>query len=185
MDRLVAFAVRRRFLMLALFLGMVVGGLVAFARLNIEAYPDPIQPRIEVITQPFGWSAEEVERYVTIPLETGLNGMQDLEDCRSISIFELSDIKCYFSWDSNYRWDRQEVLSRLQLVNLPNNLQSNLSPDNPIGEVFRYTVEAPGYDLTDAKAADPSVMKVRPVAVCHYRKAAGPVWWSADGWRGF
>jgi cobalt-zinc-cadmium resistance protein CzcA len=138
---------------------LAAGGLWAWKHLDIEAYPDPVQPRIEVITQPFGWSAEEVERYVTVPLESGLNGMQDLETCRSISIFELSDIKCYFSWDSEYRWDRQEVLTRLQQVNLPNNLQPGLSPDNPIGEIYRYTLSAPGYSLTDVKSAEDWILE--------------------------
>src|ERR1700682_3436393 len=88
---------------------ILAGGFWAFKDLDIEAYPDPVQPRVELITQPTGWSAEEVERYITIPLETGLNGMLGLELCRSISIFQLSDIKCYFGWETNYRWDQQEV----------------------------------------------------------------------------
>ena len=138
---------------------LAAGGIWAWKNLDIEAYPDPVQPRVEVITQPFGWSAEEVERYVTVPLETGLNGMQSLETCRSTSIFGLSDIKCYFSWDSEYRWDRQEVLTRLQLVNLPNNIQPALSPSNPIGEIYRYTVQAPNYPLTDVKAAEDWILE--------------------------
>jgi heavy metal efflux system protein len=97
---------------------IIAGGLWAFANLDIEAYPDPVPPRIEVITQPPGWSSEEVERLVTLPLETALSGMLGLDVCRSISIFELSDIKCYFDWDTNYRWDKEEVLDRLQLVSL-------------------------------------------------------------------
>jgi len=134
---------------------VIAGGLWAFANLDIEAYPDPVPPRIEVITQPPGWSSEEVERLVTLPLETALSGMLGLDVCRSISIFELSDIKCYFGWDTNYRWDKEEVLDRLQLVSLPNNLQPQLSPGNPIGEIFRYTLSAPpGYGLEQIKAAE-------------------------------
>jgi cobalt-zinc-cadmium resistance protein CzcA len=79
---------------------------------------------IEVITQPDGWSAEEVERYVTVPLEIGLAGMPGLEDIRSQSLFSLSDVKCYFSWATEYRDARQEVINRLQSVTLPNNLQA-------------------------------------------------------------
>ncbi|MHB1843466.1 MAG: efflux RND transporter permease subunit [Deltaproteobacteria bacterium] len=138
---------------------IVGGGFWAYQNLDIEAYPDPVPPRIEVITQPPGWSAEEVERYVTVPLETGLSGMLGLDVCRSISIFQLSDIKCYFKWDTDYRWDRQTVLDRLQLITLPNNIQPGLSPDNPIGEIYRYTLSAPGYDLTDVKAAEDWVLE--------------------------
>ncbi len=133
---------------------VVGGGIWAWQNLDIEAYPDPVQPRIEVITQPPGWSAEEVERYVTVPLETGLNGMVGLDLCRSISIFQLSDIKCYFDWDTDYYWDQQHVLDRLQLVTLPNGIQPGLSPDNPIGEIYRYTISAPGYGLDDVKSAE-------------------------------
>src|SRR5581483_11252910 len=78
---------------------------------------------------------------------------------RSISIFELSDIKCYFGWDTSYRWDQQEVLNRLELVSLPNGLQPQLSPGNPIGEIYRYTVSAPGYGLDDVKATQDWVLE--------------------------
>ncbi len=138
---------------------IVAGGLWAYQNLDIEAYPDPVPPRVEIITQPPGWSAEEVERYVTVPLETGLSGMLGLDVCRSISIFQLSDIKCYFKWDTDYRWDRQTLLDRLQLVTLPNGIQPGLSPDNPIGEIYRYVVKAPGYDLTDVKATEDWVLE--------------------------
>ena len=60
------------------------------AELDIEAYPNPVPPLVEIITQPDGWSAEEVERYVTIPLEIGLAGMPGLDHVRSQSLFGLS-----------------------------------------------------------------------------------------------
>jgi heavy metal efflux system protein len=74
MDRLVAFAVSRRFLMVGLFAAVIIGGLVAFQQLNIEAYPDPTPPMVDVVTQSPGLSAEEIERYITIPLEARLPG---------------------------------------------------------------------------------------------------------------
>ena len=66
-----------------------------------EAYPDPVQPRVEIITQPLGLSAEEVEKFATIPLEVGLAGIRNLEAMRTISLFGLSDVKLYFTWDSD------------------------------------------------------------------------------------
>ena len=81
---------------------IVALGLYSYKQLDIEAYPNPVPPMIEIITQPGGWSAEEVERYVTIPLENGLNGMIDLDHIRSQSLFGLSDVKCYFTWDVDY-----------------------------------------------------------------------------------
>ncbi len=68
MDRLVAVAVKRRFLMVGLFAAVFIGGLIAFQQLNIEAYPDPTPPMVDIVTQSAGLSAEEIERYITIPI---------------------------------------------------------------------------------------------------------------------
>ena len=67
---------------------------------------------VEVITQYPGWSAEEIERQITIPIEVVLNGMPGLTDIRSLSIFGLSDIKIYFDFGTEYFFDRQEVVNR-------------------------------------------------------------------------
>src|ERR1700674_3891295 len=117
---------------------LIVAGLAAFHRLPIEAYPNPVPPMVEIITQPDGWSAEETERYVTIPLEIGLSGMPGLDHIRSFSLFGLSDVKAYFKWTVEYTEARQEVINRLQFVQLPAGLTGQLSPWNAIGEVFRY-----------------------------------------------
>src|SRR5579859_4386282 len=101
-QRLVAFSLRMPFIVLSTVALIIVTGLFAYQRLDIEAYPNPVPPMIEIITQPNGWSAEEVERYVTIPLENGLNGMIDLDHIRSQSLFGLSDVKCYFTWNADY-----------------------------------------------------------------------------------
>jgi heavy metal efflux system protein len=134
-------------------------GFWAYAHLDIEAYPDPVPPRVETIVQPAGWAAEEVERYATVPLEVALNGMPGLDHIRSISVFGLSDIKCYFKWGTSYRDDRQEVLNRLVTVTLPNGLQPTLSPENAIGEIYRYTVGGPGYSLEDIKTAQDWILE--------------------------
>ena len=78
MSRLVAAALRFPGLVLAGALGLLGVGLYCYTQLDVEAYPNPVAPMIEVITQPQGLSAEEVERYVTIPLETGLAGMVEV-----------------------------------------------------------------------------------------------------------
>src|SRR3954453_9994272 len=98
--------------------GLLALGLYCYKQLDIEAYPNPVAPMIEIISQPDGWSAEEVERYVTIPLETGLNGMIDLDHIRSQSLFGLSDVKCYFNWNADYYTAQQRVLNRLQFIDL-------------------------------------------------------------------
>src|SRR5215471_6762381 len=134
--RLVELSLRYEFVVVLAALVLAGVGLWAYSILDIEAYPDPVSPRVETIVQPPGWAAEEVERYVTVPLEAALNGMPGLDHIRSISVFGLSDIKCYFEWDSSYKDDRQEVLNRIQTTSLPNNLSPVLSPENAIGEIF-------------------------------------------------
>ena len=85
-QRIVAAALRMPLMVLAAALLIVVVGLAAYKELDIEAYPNPVPPLVEVITQPPGWSAEETERYVTVPLEIGLSGMPGLEHIRSQSL---------------------------------------------------------------------------------------------------
>ncbi len=147
------------FIVVALAAGLLGAGLWCYSRLDIEAYPNPVAPMIEVITQPAGWSAEEVERYVTIPLENGLAGMIDLEHIRSQSLFGLSDVKCYFNWTPDYHTAQQRVLNRLQFIQLPPGLQPQLSPWSAIGEVFRYTLKGPGYSLAELKTAQDFVLE--------------------------
>ncbi len=115
-QRIVAAALRMPFIVFSCATLLIVLGLGAYAELDIEAYPNPCPPLVEVITQPPGWSAEETERYVTIPLEIGLSGMPGLEHIRSFSLFGLSDVKCYFTWATEYKDARQEVINRLQFI---------------------------------------------------------------------
>src|SRR5438874_4451173 len=132
-SKLIGAMLRQRLLVVALSVLLLVGGLYAFKALNIEAYPDPSPPTIEVIAQNPGWSAEEMERQITVPIETQLNGMPGLDHLRSISLFGLTDIKCYFKYDTDYNFDRQEVLNRLQMVQLPPSVQPQLSPTSAVG----------------------------------------------------
>src|SRR5271165_3019465 len=158
-QRIVAGALRMPVVAFAAAVLLIVLGLAAYRALDIEAYPNPVPPLVEVITQPNGWSAEEVERYVTIPLEIGLSGMPGLDHSRSQSIFGLSDVKCYFRWGNDYKDVRQEVINRIQFVTLPAGLQGQLSPWNAIGEVFRYRLVGKGYTLKDLKTAEDWIME--------------------------
>jgi heavy metal efflux system protein len=153
MGRLVAAALRLPGIVFAVALALAAVGIWSYSQLDVEAYPNPVPPMIEIITQPQGWSAEEVERYVTIPLETGLAGMIDLDHIRSQSLFGLSDVKCYFTWTPSYVDAQQRVLNRLQFINLPQGLQPQLSPWNAIGEIYRYVLRGPGYTLAELKTA--------------------------------
>ncbi|MEO6572881.1 MAG: efflux RND transporter permease subunit, partial [Polyangiaceae bacterium] len=147
------------FIILVLAGAVILGGLVAYHELDIEAYPNPVPPLVEVIAQPDGSSAEEVERYVTIPIELGLTGMPGIDHIRSSSLFGLSDVKCYFKWGTNYKDARQEVLNRLQSIKLPAGVEAGISPWNPVGEIFRYTVHGKGYDLSELKTAQDWILE--------------------------
>ena len=152
MRNLIASLLRYRPLMIVALVAWIVAGFILFLRLDIEAYPDPSPPLVEVITQNPSWSAEEMEQQVTVPVETALFGIPHLEEVRSISIFGLSDVKMYFSYGSDYYWDRQEVLNRLQLIQLPSGLSPQLSPWSPVGEIYRYQLYGPAYSLNELKA---------------------------------
>ena len=129
MDRLVSLAVDRRFLMVGLFVAVIIGGLVAFQQLNIEAYPDPVPPLVDIVTQSTGQSAVEIERYITIPLEIQIAGIPNVQAIRTISLFGLSDVKVQFTYDFTYTQAEQWVTNRLsQLGNLPNGAQPQISP---------------------------------------------------------
>jgi heavy metal efflux system protein len=152
MRGLVRTVLRYRVIALIGMAAWLAAGIWALVRLDIEAYPDPSPPLVEVITQNPSWSAEEMEQQVTVPIETALNGIPRLQYVRSISLFGLSDVKLYFDFDSEYFRDRQEVLNRLQTVTLPQNLQPQLSPWSAVGEIYRYQLKGEGYSLNEIKA---------------------------------
>jgi len=159
MGRLVDAVLRFPGLVLAFALGLLGVGLYCYTQLDVEAYPNPVAPMIELITQPQGLSAEEVERYVTIPLENGLAGMLDLEHVRSQSLFGLSDVKCYFNWNPSYVDAQQRVINRLQFIQLPSGVQPQLSPWNAIGEIYRYVLRGQGYSLAELKTAQDWILE--------------------------
>ncbi len=152
-------ALRERVIIIGLAVGLLLAGIYSFSQLDIEAYPDPVQPRVEIIAQPLGLSAEEVERLTTVPLEYGLSGMRNLQSIRSISLFGLSDVKCYFTWDSDYYWDRTETINRLAFISLPQGVTPAISPENPIGEIYRYIVESPDHNLLEQKEIEDWVLE--------------------------
>ena len=132
---------------------LVAAGLFSAWNLNVEAYPDPTPPLVEVITQNPGASPEEMERLIGIPIEIALNGMPGLEDLRSTSMAGLNDVKCQFSYATDYWKARQEVINRINaLSNLPQGVTPGLSPWSPTGEIVRYVLEGPSYTLNELKS---------------------------------
>src|ERR1022692_2073807 len=133
MDSVISFALRQRYLVLVIFVALLGAGAFAFAKLNIEAYPDPVPPLVDIITQSTGQSAEEIERYITIPIEIQMAGIPNINAVRTISLFGLSDVKVQFTYDFTYEQAQQWVINRLsQLPSLPNGALPTISPTSPI-----------------------------------------------------
>ena len=116
---IITWSLHNRFIVILGVLALIAAGSYSAANLNVEAYPDPTPPLVEVIAQNPGASPEEMERLVSRPLEIVLNGMAGLEALRSTSIAGLSDIKCQFAYGTDYREARQDVLNRIATVDLP------------------------------------------------------------------
>src|SRR3982075_1829824 len=178
MNTIIAFALKPPVLMVVLFVMMLAGGIIAFRELNIEAYPDPTPPMVDVVTQSPGLSAEEIERYITIPIETQTAGLRNLTSIRTISLYGLSDVKLQFSFDLTYEQALQLVLNRLsQVPPLPNGAQPQISPVSPIGEIYRYRlVGPPGYSVLDLKTLQDWVLQRR------FRAVPGVI--DVTGWGG-
>ncbi|MBZ6380994.1 efflux RND transporter permease subunit [Sphingomonas sanguinis] len=167
MGAVVQFALKRRWLVLLFLVIMLGTGGFAFSRLNIEAYPDPVPPLVDIITQYPGQSAEEIERNITIPIEIQLAGIPHVKTVRTISLFGLSDVKVQFTYDYSYEEAEQRVINKLsQLSPLPGGVQPQLSPESPIGEIYRYRVVGPpGYSVTDLKTIEDWMLERRFKAV--------------------
>ena len=134
---IIKWSLHNRLLVILGTLVLIGVGIYAAINLNVEAYPDPTPPLIAIISQNLGASPEEMERLVGLPLETALNGTPGLQYLRSTSIAGLNDIRCQFSYGTDYWTARQEVLNRIATVKLPEGVHPELSPWSPTGEIVR------------------------------------------------
>jgi heavy metal efflux system protein len=167
MNSIVTFALKRPTIIVILTVLLFGAGFVSFTQLNIEAYPDPVPPRVEIISQSSGQSAEEIERYITIPIEIQMAGIPHVTSVRTISLFGLSDVRIAFTYDFTYEQAEQWVINRLsQLSPLPNGVVPQISPSSPIGEIYRYRVVGPpGYSVMDLKTLQDWVLERRFKAI--------------------
>ena len=167
LRNLIAFCLSRRPLVLiayAVFLGV---GYAAFSTMNIEAYPDPAPPIIEIIAQYPGQSPEEVERYVTIPIEIAVSSTPGLKYIRSNTVYALGFIRLQFEYGRDYYFVRQQTLNRLKDAVLPSGVEPVISPAGGISEIFRYQLKGPPeMDLIELKTLQNWVVerKLRTVA---------------------
>ncbi len=141
---ILAFGLTRRAIILLGLLVFIAGGLVAFSRLNIEAYPNPAPVILEITAQAAGLSAEEMERYYTIPIEVGLYITPGVDNIRSTSFYGLSFVRVTFKYGIDYYFAyTQTELNLQQNVSLPGGQVPQIQQSSLVGEVYRYRVVGP------------------------------------------
>jgi cobalt-zinc-cadmium resistance protein CzcA len=157
---------RRPLVLLGLFL-FVVGGLFAFSRLNIEAYPNPAPVILEITAQSPGQSAEEMERYFTIPIEVGLAATPGVDIIRSTSFYGLSFVRVTFQYGIDYYFAlTQAAISLQQNVTLPNNVTPQIQGGSLVGEIYRYQVVGPPhFGLTNLRTIQDWILQRRLLTV--------------------
>jgi cobalt-zinc-cadmium resistance protein CzcA len=161
LDRLVTFALQQRVFVLAVAVVLAIAGWRAWKNLPVEAFPDVQDVQVQIITQVPGQAPEEVERSVTLPIEREMSGVPRMTQLRSVSITGLSVVTLTFADGTDDYFARQQVIEKLQTVNLPGNVQAGLAPlTNAVGEIFRYVIEAPpDMPLTEVRAMQDWVLK--------------------------
>jgi heavy metal efflux system protein len=143
-HKLINLALRQKIVVFALTLATLVAGIWAFRELPVDAYPDLSPPKVEIITQWQGHAAEEVERLITIPLETELNGAPGLTVMRSLSMYGLSDVSLIFEDKSDSYFDREQIFQRMGDAHLPDGVTPSMAPlFSPSGLIYRYVLESP------------------------------------------
>ena len=141
LKNVLAFSLKNKYFIYFATLIMVIYGVITFINMPIEAFPDVTNTEITVITQWPGRSAEEVEKFVTIPIEIGLNPVNRKTSLRSTSIFGLSVVKLIFEDDVQDTYARTQVNTLVNSVQLPDNINLKVQPPTgPTGEIFRYTL---------------------------------------------
>jgi cobalt-zinc-cadmium resistance protein CzcA len=140
---IIAFSLKNRYFIFFCTIILLVAGIITFRNMPIEAFPDVTNTEISIITQWPGRSAEEIEKFVTIPVEIAMNPVQQKISLRSTTIFGLSYVKLIFDDGVVDKDARAQVNALLQNVNLPENIQPQVQPPTgPTGEIFRYTLKS-------------------------------------------
>jgi cobalt-zinc-cadmium resistance protein CzcA len=151
---LIAFCLSRRAIVVFGLIAFATAGLFAFLNLNIESYPNPTPVILEITAQAPGLSAEEMERYYTIPIEIGLYTTPGIEVVRSTSFYGLSFIRVVFKYgvDYNFAYAQTDVALQ-QNVTLPGNQIPQIAQNSGTGEIYRYVVVGPKhFGLTNLRS---------------------------------
>lgn len=151
-DSIISFSLRRKYLILVLTMVTVVIGVISFSNTPIDAFPDVTNTKVTIISQWQGRSAEEVEKFVTIPIEIAMNSVQQKTDIRSTSLFGLSVVTVLFEDHVDDEFARQQVYNLLNDADLPDGVLPDVQPlQGPTGEIYRYTLKSDKRDVRELK----------------------------------
>jgi len=165
-ERIVRFSLANRGAVLFFTLVVVVAGVYAFRGLTIEAFPDPTDTQVTVITLYPGQPTEEVERQIGLPIERALNGTPGVTRLRNLSLFGLSNVTLTFADGVDPLFARAQVLERLRDAELPEGVTPELGPlATPIGEIYRYTLTGGGDDPMALRTLEDWVVRPRLMRV--------------------
>jgi heavy metal efflux system protein len=163
---IVSFSLKNKYFILFAASALIVSGIIIFKDMPIEAFPDVTNTEIDIITQWPGRSAEEVEKFITIPIEIAMNPVQKKASLRSTSIFGLSYVKIIFEDDVKDPQARQQVMNLIGNAALPSGIQPAVQPPiGPTGEIFRYTLQSTFRDVRELKTIQDWVIDRRLRAV--------------------
>lgn len=165
-ERIIAFCLQQRLMVIGATLAIAVSGIIAFEHLPVQAFPDVQNVFVQVVTQYPGEAPEEVEKQISLPIERVMNGLPHLINMRSVSIFGLSVVTLTFDDNAEDYFSRQQVLERLQNANIPTDSKPQLGPlSTGVGEILRYTVDARHLPLVEQRALQDWVIEPRLRAV--------------------
>src|SRR5580765_7682676 len=161
-DRIVSFALTHRMMVIIAMVSLSVWGLFSFKSLPIDAYPDLAPPQVQIVTQWPGHAAEEVERQITIPLETEMNGIPNLDALRSVSLYGLSSITMNFAYDTDPYFARAQAFKRIPSATMPDGVTPDMSPlFSPSGLIYRYVLQSADRSAQELKILQACVLERR------------------------
>jgi len=152
---IVNFALKNPYVILGLGIMLFLWGIVSFKNLPIDAYPDVANNYVNIIVQWPGHSAEDIEKQVTVPCEIQMAGIPHMANLRSFTLAGISSIMMNFDDDSINDWNREHVVERIGMINLPAGLVPQLQTDwSPAGQIYWYTIEStnPSVDVMEQKS---------------------------------
>jgi heavy metal efflux system protein len=187
-ERIIAFCLQQRLMVIGATLAIAVSGIIAFEHLPVQAFPDVQNVFVQVVTQYPGQAPEEVEKLISLPIERVMNGLPHLMNMRSVSIFGLSVVTLTFDDSAEDYFSRQQVLERLQNADIPSDTRPQLGPlSTGIGEILRFVIDARHLPDIEQRALEdwviePKIRSVQGVAdvvnfgggIKEYKVAAKP-----------